>query len=646
MTDRRFRLNTFPTLLSGLVLLLLLAPSVSFSQQLRTIPIPREEAPKAKSSAKFKKQSVTLTLPFWDDFSFTETNYSRTNTTAGYPNDSLWENSSNVWIRTGVAIDAPTINVAHLDGLDSIGNPYATDPQENGIRDVLTSHYIDLSAGQVSPAERGSVYLSFFYQWKGNGEAPDKLDNFRVEFKDKDSVWITAATIVPSSRFQTGIFYDTLIAVTGDDFFHDEFAFRFVSYGRRSGPFDAWNLDYIYLDKGRNNNDSSFPDGALASPAGPLFGDYFSVPYSHFRETMTPVGDVNIDVLNLRTNQTNPDPYTYRTTGTFVNWVEGEPIMTEVLLTSSDRPVRPGNPLLGPMERYTIETLPEDRPDPADTIQFRNMADSVHVKLNFLLLSNDDGIYQSNDTVNSHYYLKDYYAYDDGTAEYAVSVNDNDDQVAVGFKIVKPGTDRLVAFDVYIPRYVVSGFQTGDFFVMTAENEQPKEVVSAVTQVIRRTPRDQFQRVYLSNPVMVEDYFFIGWKGSFTSVLYVGKDSDTDASSKIWINPSGGWAPNITVTGTLMIRPVFGEPGVVVGNEKESTTAFDVYPNPSQGIFYINAHPDQVELIAATGQKVPLTFAKEDDRTRITVPATTSGVFILRMRKGSAIETRKIILQY
>lgn len=618
--------------------------SVAMAQQLRTVPIPREVSPsKTKiSSNKKKNADPPLTLPFWDDFSFTTVHFSPDDPQTGVPNDSLWENSYDVWVKTGIDIDAPTINVANLDGLDSAGNAYSTDPQENGIRDVLTSRRINLGTQQVTMAERSSVFLSFFYQWKGNGEPPDKLDNFSVEFLAKDTVsWITAATITPTNKFQSDVFYDTVIQVSGEEFFHEKFRFRFRSYGRMSGPFDTWNLDYVYLDKGRSADDNSFPDGALASPAGPLFGEYFSVPYPHFLRAAA-VGNVKIDVLNLRTNQTNPDPYTYRTTGTFTNFVDGTPINTEVLLTPADRPVRPGNPLLGPRERFTIETLSSDQPDPTDTIQFRKMADSVGVKLKFLLLSNDNGFYQSNDTVSANYFLKDYYAYDDGTAEYAVSVNDNDDQVALGFNIADSEPDLLIGFDIYVPRFNISGFQAGDFFVMDAEGNAPRDVISSVTQSIRQTNRDEFQRITLSRPVIVQDLFFVGWKGSFASVLYVGKDTDTDASANIWVNPSGGWIPNTTVTGTLMIRPVFGPAGPIVGNEEESA-AFDVYPNPSRGSFYVTGNPDQLEVIAPSGAKIPFRQEKQDDRVLVTLSATP-GVLILIARKGGVVETKKIIL--
>jgi hypothetical protein len=632
---------------AAIVLLAFVFLSGTVYGQLNTTPLKRyhsKPAGKTSSSHLRTHSDHTLTLPFWDDFSFTRTAYSDRDTIAGFPLDSLWQTSDNVWIKSGIEIDAPSLNVATFDGIDSTGNAYSAEPSANGFRDSLVSRPIDLSESQVTLPERNSVYLSFFYQWRGNGEPPDALDNFRVEFRNADKQWITVATIRPQDDIEGEQFYDTLIKVNGDEFFHDQFQFRFRNYGRLSGPFDTWNIDYIYLDKGRSAGVISFEDGAFASPAGPLFNQYYSVPYPHFLRA--PAFDsIHVDVFNLRSGQSNPDPYTYTTTGTFTNYIDGVPATSTVTLTQEDREVRPGNSVLSPRERVTIKTLPEDRPDPSDPSQFHPDADSVSMDLRFVLLSNDDGFYQSNDTVTGHYFLKDYYAYDDGTAEYAVSVNEPDDQVAIRYDLFGADPDQLVGFDVYIPRYNVSGFLTGDFFVLDAnEGGDPNQVVSSITHVVRKTDRDEFQRVYLSKPVNVEKTFYIGWKGSFTSTLYVGKDSDNNTGDKIYVNPFGSWIPNNSVEGTIMLRPVFGEGGPIVGIE-DRTEHFDIYPNPSAGSFYISGNPDHVEMISTSGQKIFIQLEDSGDKIRIDAANARAGLYLLRISKGAVTSTHKIIIR-
>jgi hypothetical protein len=636
-------MNTPVSFRSVAILVCLLILSQGVRAQLNTVPVKRNPGSAPKSSGIFRKQADPLKLPFWDDFSFSRTNNINTDTRAGFPLDSLWENSDNVWIKSGTEIDAPTVNVATLDGINSLGDAYSSEPLANGSRDTLTSRPIDMSESEVALAERGSVFLSFFYQWKGNGEPPDALDNFRVDFLNASGQWITMATISPENSFESSLFYDTLIKVNGEEFFHDAFQFRFRNFGRLSGPFDTWNLDYVYLDKGIDPDALSFDDGALASPAGPLFGPYHSVPYEHFLSAPI-IGDVKIDVFNLRSNTTNPDPYTYRTTATFINYKEGAASENNVTLTDVDRPVRPDNPLLGPRERFTIETLADDRPDAGDPLQFDPEGDSARIDVKFLLLSNDNGFFRSNDTVKASYILKDYYAYDDGSAEYAVSVNEPDDHVAVRFDMPGPDADTLVAIDVYIPRHNISGFLIGDFFVMDAENGTPRETISSISQVIVKKDRDVFQRIQLSKPVKVQNSFFVGWKGSFTSVLFVGKDADNNTADKIYVNAFGTWTPNTTVDGSLMVRPVFGEGDPVTGVEKE-IDRFNVYPNPSDGKFYVSGHPDEIELISPSGRKVEINISKQGENTQVTVPNGASGLYVLLLRTGNQKQISKIIIR-
>ncbi|HET9487953.1 MAG TPA: hypothetical protein VFO54_10975, partial [Chryseosolibacter sp.] len=212
------------------------------------------------------KQAPPLVLPFFEDFSKPFK--------TGFADTSLWENNFNVWINDGMGVHPPTINVATFDALDSSGVAYnANDVLLTGYTDTLTSKPIDLSESNLSLAERPTVYLSFFYQWQGNVEAPDENDFLQLDFKTaEEGGWKSVMTIFPKAEPDATVFYDTIIRIAGDEYFHDRFQFRFRSFGRLSGPYDTWHVDYIYINKNRNINDMSFPDRALSTQLGPLFG--------------------------------------------------------------------------------------------------------------------------------------------------------------------------------------------------------------------------------------------------------------------------------------------------------------------------------------------------------------------------------------
>ena len=96
--------------------------------QLKRYPVQRKNPVQKNTVQKnstARSQTVPpLSLPFWDDFSFTPIN-NPADTFSSYPLRSLWEQGENVWINNGLGINPPTMNVASFDGLDSVGLPFS-----------------------------------------------------------------------------------------------------------------------------------------------------------------------------------------------------------------------------------------------------------------------------------------------------------------------------------------------------------------------------------------------------------------------------------------------------------------------------------------------------------------------------------------
>src|SRR6478752_5270317 len=138
-------------------ILILVVPAAT--AQLKRYPVQRKNpvqknTPQRNSTARIQTVPPLLSLPFWDDFSFTPIN-NPADTFSSYPLRSLWEQGENVWINNGLGINAPTMNVASFDGLDSVGLPFSDQILLNGFRDDLISHPIKMTA--VSAAGRDSV---------------------------------------------------------------------------------------------------------------------------------------------------------------------------------------------------------------------------------------------------------------------------------------------------------------------------------------------------------------------------------------------------------------------------------------------------------------------------------------------------------
>lgn len=558
-----------------------------------------------------------------------------------------------------MGINPPSINVATFDGLDSAFLSYSDQVLTNGLRDSLVSQGIKLGEPDVTVAERNSVYLSFFYQWQGNGEAPDPTDYLRVEFKNDLGEWETVMTIFPKSSFNRTEFYDTLIKVDGDRFFHDTFQFRFKNYGRLSGPYDTWNIDYVYLNKNRNVNDSDFPDQAIASTLTSLFNKYQSIPYHHFLDSNS-LTSPKFDVFNGLDEFTD---LTYLTEGTFLNYVGDQVHETfnsnlgglDTSAINDD-----GSGIIFPLEKRTV-TL-EYIPDANDTTQFRQSADSVLIKLKVKLftgdtfdpktggLANDYDLnylpidFRCNDTINARYFLKDYYAYDDGIAEYAAGLTQAGNRAALLFEMLTSNADTLVGIDIYVPDYGLSSNLTADFYVYKDEEGKPGDILYSIPSFsVQRKGLNTFQRIRILEPFLVETKFYVGWKAPVGGTLKVGLDISNNAGDKIFVNTNGTWSQNADIAGSLMIRPVFGSGAIVTGLPEEQPE-LSVFPNPNAGEFYVRGKFDTIHILSITGQSIPFKVQEVGSDQKILLQDVAAGLYILKIQQGNKIRTEKIII--
>ena len=658
-----------PSAVKVILLLLLMSFGIFYptSGQLSRYPVnriaERSPAAKQKNIAARTKQLEPLSLPFWDDFSKPFR--------VIYPDTTLWEKSFSVWVNDGMAINPPTINVATFDGLDSAGLAY--NPNEillTGFTDSLVSQKINLSETGTRPvtvAERNSVYLSFFYQWGGKGEAPDESDYLHLQFRNNENKWITILTIQPDETFLRDVFYSAITPVEGDQFFHHAFQFRFRSFGRQSGPYDTWNLDYVYLNKGRSINDLSFPDRALATQPGPLFGPYRSMPRTHFRSDQQ-LTQPTFEIQNLKDVAASIN---FRTEGFFSSTnFETNSTVTHQAVISKATPINiTDNVILG-NEHKTIrlDTLPTLN----DPQQFPPDADSTLIRLTVLLQTNDNipfnnsppvepdstGDYTPNyspvqftrnDSITTEYILSSYYAYDDGVAEYAAGLVTAGNLVAYEFEMPFDDTfkqDTLVGFDVYFPPYGISSNQTVDFFIYHDENGKPGETpwLRIPARPVSRKGINQFQRFQFLPALLIDEKkFYIGWKEPVAGKLLVGLDIGNDTGDKIFVNTNGFWYQNDVVKGSLMLRPVFGSGLVDIQTGVEERSEFSIYPNPTEGSFYVEGHFDSLEILSITGQKVSFTSEKTDQKTfvQLNQPA---GLYILRYTSGTVTKTHKLMV--
>ena len=130
-------------------------------------------------------------------------------------------------------------------------------------------------------------------------------------------------------------------------------------------------------------------------------------------------------------------------------------------------------------------------------------------------------------------------------------------------------------------------------------------------------------------------------------MIAVGLDKNTESGNKIFSNINGTWEANTTLKGSLMIRPVFGK-GDGAGDEVTGVGEIikeSIYPNPSQGIFYISSSIDQVEVIDLTGRKMVIESEIVNEHTRITLSDPVPGIYLLKTYQHHRWVSLKIIIK-
>ncbi len=615
-----------------------LIAGTSMYAQLRLIPIVEKGTERNSRIEKIQSNADTMDLPFWDDFVTSEF----------IIDSSKWQNSPNIFINNSLAINPPSIFVATFDGVDSRGNAYSQEVNFSGLGDELESNPIDLT--KVPDSRKNTVYLSFFWQLQGYGELPDEDDSLVLQFYDRDSTWVSqdingqedGTALVGGNeniRFNTDSlqeFTQVIVPVSGARFFHEGFKFKFQSFSNLSGIYDTWHVDYVYLNEFRDINDRAVIDRALTGQPTLLFDPYYEMPLKQFLQNPGRYNTVQqMGASNLGANLRPIDPFHH-----FVNTNTGE---TTVLFDT-----------LPPIGINAFETGKIFNGKDLSGLPLSGDSTVIESIFSFFtgdtLLSNQtpDGtdIYypvdlRVNDTLKTRYTLHDYYAYDDGSAEFAAGINLIGGELAVAFFIET--ADILSGIDIHFP--TVSPPSVGEAIDIKVWRDLDELPLRLQPVKVELASRNEFQRFELSTPVEVSDTFFIGYRQFTNNYIGVGFDRNNSGGSQmIWTNTNRTWENNDRLIGSLMIRPVFNPEldstnSPKLGSE-ERIRELIVYPNPVKNNLMIKGNHQFIEIVSLDGRLIYKSKRKDSHD----VSAFKDGLYILGIFDNDLISTRKIII--
>ncbi|GAB3993028.1 hypothetical protein GCM10028807_27230 [Spirosoma daeguense] len=580
-----------------------------------------------------------LSLPFFEDFS----------TATGRPgidvaDPARWRGGSGVYINNTMSINHPTINVASFDGLKQNGRPYQiNNPLAQDYTDTLESLPINLS-GLTADSK---VYLSFYWQIRGLGELPDAgdslsrlpADSLTLQFLDNGGIWRTVWAKAGGTINNN--FLQEFVAVDRSIFLHANFAFRFRSFGRSSGPFDTWNIDYIYVNKGRSLNDIYVKDVATRQPLTSFFKRYMAMPLSQYN--VNPVAEtadtVTTDINNLFNG--------FNVIG--VGLLVRDEVSGRVIQDYKEDGL-----ILGQLSslRKSIKATPAT-----------NLGSATRALLRYkVTLGTTDNQNPSipevdlrrNDTISSVAVLDDYYAYDDGTWEYAQQIRQRE-QIAVRFILNKP--DAIGGVRACIVPFTTN--QTGQSFVIKVFSNNGGRPGTAIYQQAFTTQypntRNGFVDFKFTKSVSVKDTFYVGYQqisSTDTTLLRIGFDKNSPFGAHIFYNGGTNWEQNLAssslnVPGAFMLRPVMGaRPDSIVTATPEPLAPLYTYPNPTAGLLrWDNQTLNRLEIMNSSGRTV---LAVEPGRGQQTLDVShlPDGLYLVRLFADQRTAVQKIIIQH
>lgn len=561
----------------------------------------------------------TLILPFVDDFS----------RPGMYPFDSLWMDSS-VFINTNYGDLPVTIGVATFDGLNQNGLPHNQAASQDTVGDNLTSRPIDLAvlAGDTS------IWLSFFYQAAGLGDVPETADSLVLQFRDTGGVWTNMWS--NPGRSDTA-FRRANIHVLDAKYFYRGFQFRFYNIATVNGNRDHWNLDYVIMRQFGAPNDSIL-DNALVYPQKSLLTEFTAMPYPHYKflgpqipaAMKTQLNDTIYDI-NYGSTSYFPQMEISQNGGVLFNGNTGS-ISSPSSLTY--------NPYSIPLNSFTY---PSQSSDSADFL----------VKSFFSQSGFQSNVH--NDTSYFTQQFKNYYAYDDGTAEVGYGLTGNTD-VQIAYKFDVKMRDTLVGAKIYFNPVGIDVSNTLFQLVAWSSVDVSGNNDTRIWTTYDLKPGlndsiNGFKTFVFDSAIVVDPgTVYIGIEQNEPAVQYgIGLDRNTDSRNKMFYHIDGFWHQS-NVKGSWMIRPIFGTRYLyTIGIEEANTNNFNfsVYPNPATDRLTVQLPFDlrsKLQIVNVVGEIV-LEEEIEGSKT-FSVENIAAGIYFARItNENNFTSVRKFVIQ-
>lgn len=556
-------------------------------------------------------------IPFWDDFS------TGIDTTK-------WSLKGSTYTET-IGLSAPSIGMILLDGSDSNGIPYSFIISDQGESDSLISKPFDFS--QIPASERESLFLSFFWQAGGRAELPDENDRLSLEILNEEGNWIAIWRKQGGDNDNRDVFTQEIIKII-PEWQHASFQFRFISDGRKSGPFDSWLIDYIYLNTNRSATNLTYPDRSLTRMNNLRLGDFGAFPQELLKEDQTETWSlIQNEFINLENR--------FRAMEYSITIEE-----TETGLVIPINSNTPFNPVPNALERRVFQSREFSKiavPKAATTLKITTSLTSGDQPL-FIVNQGDTTFFESvdyrlNDSISTLFPLLDYFAYDNGSADYAAGINQRSGMLAVQYDSPQ---------DVFLKGISVNFTNTNqidqaiDIMVWKDLDEDPiftRQELIAYPEV-----GEDFLYFSLDTNIRVSGEFYIGFTQFTDDFVHVGLDKTNDQGSRIYYNVGGAWAQNDEVAGSIMIRPHVSIARPFMESEVPESV-LRLFPNPTQGVLNVEGRFSQLRIFDSFGREIFPQRELTSQGEIINFISNKPGIYLVNLVTESGPESFRILVK-
>jgi len=548
--------------------------------------------------------SDSLSLPFFDDFSYPLNNI--------YPDQRLWTDNT-VFINNNYGKNVISQGVATFDHINAIGQPYGPLSKFVSVAaDTLSSQNINLldrivGMNRINYSLSDSIYLSFFVQSGGYGDAPETQDSIVLQFLDNNfnwqSVWRLSGNQAPQFR-------QFFIGILAPRFLHGKFRFRFINFVKTSGNMNHYHLDYIQFAAARGFKDTLIQDVSFTRKPTGLLSKYSCMPYSHFK--INPgLYTASSRKVYFRNNSragvvfASVQSESFNDVNTRIDFVP---------FTSRNLNINQNGDSTVTYSAFAMNTLVGDTPSIRNNYTINSPGNDVTEQSAYNSLFNNNSITQLQK-------FDDYYAYDDGSAEASfgldyASLPNGPGFVAIKYTLAKADTFR--GFDVFFNQAIEAvTFRPFQLILWKAINNASGKsniVLARINAVpAYRDTIHGFSTFLLDSAIFLPaGDFFIGWQQNSSFILNIGWDENyndfNNYQPEIYYDLLGFWQKlNPVFKGALMMRPLIDK--YIFKSTKARTIdqleSVNIYPNPSRSYINITSNiPVNFQIIDMLGKNI------------------------------------------